>query len=71
MLVLNLGLQGCALARKEMDTDFETIMRKCNGMKSIRRAAEESHLGPKTALEGQSPGYGAPSTSEEIGANVL
>jgi len=36
--VLNLGLQGCALARIEMDKEFETTMRKCNGMNAIRRA---------------------------------
>jgi hypothetical protein len=42
MSVLNLGLQGCSLARTAMDCEFEVTMRRCNGMNALRRAAEKS-----------------------------
>jgi hypothetical protein len=41
MSVLNLGLQGVALARCEMEKDYEDIFKKCNGMKAVRNAADE------------------------------
>ena len=44
MLVLNLGLQGCALARTPMGNDFEVTMRKCNGMDAIHRATEANKI---------------------------
>jgi hypothetical protein len=42
MSVLNMGLQGCSLARIAMDAKFEVTMRKCNGMGALRRAAATS-----------------------------
>ncbi len=38
--VLNLGLQGCSLARTAMYANFEATMRKCNGMGALRRATD-------------------------------
>jgi len=40
MSVLNLCLQGVALAREEMCDVYEKQLIKCNGMSSVRRAAE-------------------------------
>jgi hypothetical protein len=40
MSVLNLGLQGVALAWDMMDEDFEKAFKKCNGMAVVRKAAE-------------------------------
>jgi hypothetical protein len=42
MSVLNLGLQGVALARcVEMEKDCEDIFKKCKGMKASRNVADE------------------------------
>ena len=40
MSVLNLGLQGVALAREEMSDEMEKIFKKCNGMGEVRSAAK-------------------------------
>ena len=41
MSVLNLGLQGVALARDEMIEDtYEKLFKKCNGMSAVRKVAE-------------------------------
>ncbi len=41
MSVLNLGLQGIALARCEMKNDeHEKVFKECNGMSSTRKSAE-------------------------------
>ena len=40
MSVLNLGLQGVALARCEMKKDYENIFKKCKGMKAVRNVAD-------------------------------
>jgi hypothetical protein len=67
MSVLNLGLQGCSLALTEMDKEFETTMRKCNGMSAIRRTAHKSQLvAEQVGLERQSQGQVVPSAQEEI-----
>ena len=40
MSVLNLGLQGVALAREEMiEEDYEKQMKRCNGMSVVRKVA--------------------------------
>jgi len=41
MSILNLGLQCIGLMRKEMISEFEELMNKCNSMADIRRLAEE------------------------------
>ena len=41
MSVLNLGLQGVALAREEMDEEYETEFKKCSGMNVVRLVAKE------------------------------
>ena len=42
MSVLNLGLQGVALARKEMDDEeYEKEFKSCNGMSAVRKVAEK------------------------------
>jgi hypothetical protein len=51
MSVLNLGLQGCSLARTAMDTKFEVTMRRCNGMNAIRRAAISSRMALASARD--------------------
>jgi len=39
--VLNLGLQGVALARETMiEEDYEKQMKRCNGMSVVRKVAE-------------------------------
>ena len=41
MSVLNLGIQGVALARKEMDEeDYEKEFKTCNGMSAVRKVGE-------------------------------
>lgn len=40
MSVLNLGLQCVALARKEMSSEFESEVSKCNNLAELRRVAE-------------------------------
>ncbi len=55
MSVLNLGLQGCSLARTAMDEKFEVTMRKCNGMGAIRRAALDSMTAAKDSLMHATP----------------
>ena len=40
MSVLNLGLQGVALAREVMDEEYEHEFKKCNGMSAVRKVAE-------------------------------
>jgi len=41
MSVLNLGLQGFALARDELsDDEMEKDFKKCNGMSGVKKAAE-------------------------------
>jgi hypothetical protein len=59
MSILNLGLQGCSLARTAMDEKFEVTMRKCNGMSAIRRAAVDSMLASKESLVEQPTPQGA------------
>jgi hypothetical protein len=53
MSVLNLGLQGVALARQEMAEEYENEFKKCNGMSAIRNTAQEyAHLAePQVATE--------------------
>ena len=70
MSVLNLGLQGCALARTEMDKEFEVTMRKCNGMSALHRAAEASQSVAKAAQERQTQGQVLPSAQEEMEVNM-
>jgi len=41
MTVLNLGLQGVALAREEIVEEYETEFKKCNGMNVVRNLAHE------------------------------
>ena len=41
MSILNLGLQCIGLMRKEMISEFEELMNKCNSMADIRKLAEE------------------------------
>jgi hypothetical protein len=53
MSVLNLGLQGVALSRREMNEDNEKIFKKCKGVKAVRQAAcdfEQPHP-PTTSVE--------------------
>jgi hypothetical protein len=59
MSILNLGLQGCSLARTAMDEKFEVTMRKCNGMSAIRRAALDIMLASKDPLVEQPTPQGA------------
>jgi hypothetical protein len=41
MSVLNLGLQGVALAREQMiEEGYEKQMKRCNGMSVVRKVAE-------------------------------
>jgi hypothetical protein len=41
MSVLNLGLQGVALAREEMiEETYEKLFKKCNGMSAVRKLEE-------------------------------
>ncbi len=42
--ILNLGLQGCSCTPTNMDKDFETTMRKCNGMNASRREASYNYI---------------------------
>jgi hypothetical protein len=49
MSILNIGLQGCSLARTAMDEKFEVTMRKCNGMGAIRRAALDNMRAAKNS----------------------
>lgn len=39
MSVLNIGLQSVGVMRKEMSDECETIMKSCNSMEDIRKAA--------------------------------
>jgi hypothetical protein len=41
MSVLNLGLQGVALAREEMVDEYENEFKKCNGMNAVRNVAKD------------------------------
>jgi hypothetical protein len=52
---LNLGLQGCSLARTLNDENFEATMRKCNKMTAIRRAATSSCNAVESAQRQQLP----------------
>ena len=70
MPILNIGLQGCSLSRTEMDRDFETTMRKCNGMNAIRWTAVDSQEWVKATLLQQSWAEVAPTTQEVSGVNV-
>ncbi len=70
MSILNIGLQGCSLSRTEIDMDFETTMRKCNGMNAIRRAAVDSQEWAKPTLLQQSHAQVAPTTQEVSVVNV-
>ncbi len=49
MSILNLGLQGCSLARTLMDENFEVTTHKCDGMSVIRRGAISSRNAVETA----------------------
>jgi hypothetical protein len=53
-----------------MDKDFETTMRKCNGMNAIRRAGVDSQEWVKATLLKQSQAQVAPTTQEVSGVNV-
>jgi hypothetical protein len=46
MSVLNLGLQGVALAREEMVEEYETEFKKCNGMNAVRNLAQDYEKAP-------------------------
>ena len=46
MSVLNLGLQGVALARDVMDEEYEQEFKKCNGMSAVRNFAKEFQKEP-------------------------
>ena len=51
MSVLNLGLQGVALARKEMgDEEYEKEFKSCNGMSAVRKVAEKHEEVVEVAL---------------------
>jgi hypothetical protein len=51
MSVLNLGLQGVALARKEMDDEeYEKEFKSCNGMSAVRKVAEKHEEVVEVAL---------------------
>jgi hypothetical protein len=42
MFVLNLGLQGVALARDELaNVEYDKIFKKCNDMAAVRKVAKE------------------------------
>ena len=41
MSVLNLGLQGVALAREEMDEQYEKEFKKCNGMNVVNNVSKD------------------------------
>jgi len=41
MSVLNLGLQGVALAREEMADEYKKEFKKCNGMNAVRNVAKD------------------------------
>ena len=41
MSVLNIGLQGVALAREEMVKDYDTVFKKCNRMNVVMNVAQE------------------------------
>jgi hypothetical protein len=45
MSVLNLGLQGVALARQDMAEVYEKDFKKCNSMSSVRKVAEAHNVG--------------------------
>jgi hypothetical protein len=45
MSVLNLSLQGVALARQEMAEVYENDFKKCKGMSSVRKVAEAHDVG--------------------------
>ena len=45
MSVLNLGLQGVALAKQEMAEVYEKDFKKCNGMSLVRKVAEAYDVG--------------------------
>ncbi len=70
MSILNMGLQGCALPRTEMDKDFEITMRKCNGMSAIRRAATSSQEVAIATQMQQSQGQVPPPMQEVNDVNV-
>ena len=57
--MLNLGLQGVALAREEMiEDDYEKQMKRCNGMSAVRKVAEthEQVVGIAPIAEGCAEG---------------
>jgi hypothetical protein len=45
MSILNLGMQGVALARQEMEEVYEKDFKKCNGMSLVRKVAEAHDVG--------------------------
>ena len=49
MFVLNIGLQGCSLARTAIDKKSEVTMRKCNGMDAIWRSTLDRMSAAKDA----------------------
>ena len=52
--VLNLGLQGVALAREEMSDEMEKIFKKYNGMGevgSVAKAHEREVVGPPLVVD--------------------
>jgi hypothetical protein len=52
MSILNLGLQGVALAREEMVKEYETEFKKCNGMNVVWNLAQEyMRMTPTVAIE--------------------
>jgi len=53
LAVLNLALQGVALARQKMVEEYEAELKKCNGTSAVRNIAKEyAHVGePQVATE--------------------
>jgi len=54
MSVLNLGLQGVALAREEMSDEMEKIFKECNGMGEVgsaTKAHEREVVGPPLVVD--------------------
>ncbi len=51
MSVLNLGLQGVALARDVMDEEYEQEFKKCNGISAVRKVAKGYEKTPTVARD--------------------
>ncbi len=51
MSVLNLALSNTTLARELMDDEFESNMKKCNSMSSVRKMAESLKTSPLGATD--------------------